>query len=125
MSYNNNAFFNAALCGFLQGALAGRNLTSATAGTYTNVIAAAVVFAAKVDTNIGADGTITSTSAIVAPTTATIQGQELSKCQLVHSISAGAMHGRYTEDATAADYATVAAAVGTVYTAAAASLVNP
>lgn len=125
MTYNNNAFFNAAFNGFLHGVLFGRKITSATAGTYSGIKAAAAVFAAAVDTNIPADGTITSAAAIVAPTTATIQGQELSKTGLVFAICSAAMAGAWNEDTTSADYSTIGAACAAVYNTAASSLVNP
>lgn len=113
MANNNNIYYNAAYCGFIQGALQGRNQTSSTATDYLDLTQAAQAFAQRVDSLI-AESALVSTGggdpSQLAITTNTIAANEQWRAALLQSICAGQTAGRYPKSETSADYATPAAA---------------
>lgn len=128
MAINNNCLYNAALIGFLQGVLSGAWQSKTTATDYAAVKNAAVVFATKVDSLIAFDALITtggSNTMLVDTASNTIQSNTQMRPALLQAISSAVMDGRYTEDATAADYANIAAAVVAAYTEGLLGLVSP
>jgi len=128
MALLNNALYDAAYIGFLEGALAGRPITNATASSYLALTQAAQAFAKQVDAGIAFDATIStggSNTMLVDTGSNTIQANTQFKPDLLRGICSGAMNGRFTEDATQADYATVAAACIACYTEALLLLVTP
>src|SRR3990172_7084509 len=125
---NNNCLLNAAVCGFIQGALDGRKIRSTTATDYLGLKNAAAAFASQVNLAIPFDALITTGAGdptMLAQTTATIQSNSHFRCSLMESICAGVMSGSYTEDATAADYTALANAAAAAYTEALLALVSP
>lgn len=129
MANNNNCLFNAAFIGFFQGAQAGSWITSAVALDYAALKNAAVAFATEVDALIAFDALITTANnnpaMLVDTASNTIQSNTKFRPDLLSGICRGAMMGRYTRDATAADYAGIAAAVVAAYTEALLGLVSP
>jgi hypothetical protein len=129
MANNNNCLYNAAYMGFIEGALAGRKISSATAGSYLKLTQAAQAFAKQVDSNIAEDGLITtgggSPAMLVDTGSNTVQSDTQMRPQLLRSVCAGVMTGSYTEDSTQADYTSLAAACAASYTEALLLLVSP
>lgn len=123
MAYNNNIYGNAAFCGFIEGALAGRANQVATAG----LLAAATQFAIEVDALIVFDATVTTGSAItqLAITTNTIAANEQWKAGLLQALCAAEMNGRYSESADTTLYNTAAADIFAAWTTLKAGLVTP
>jgi len=126
---NNNCLLNAAMIGFVQGALDGRKITSPTATDYLALKNAAVAFAGKVNTAIPFDALITTSGAdptmLVDTASQTIQSNTQMRPALLQAICAGAMSGSYTEDAVAADYTNLANACAAAYTEALLGLTSP
>lgn len=123
---NNTLLKNMAYVGFISGCLQGRKITSSTAADYADLKAAALVFAAAVDTAIANDATIsTGAGLIVLPTTDDDQGNELAKGALLCNICAGVMAGAWQESTTSADYSTQVAAVAALYGTAISNLTVP
>jgi len=106
MSSNNVILRNEAIAGFIGGAFRGRNIKDATSTDYDTISAAAAAFATEVDSLITTDGGIT-----------------VYKCYVMQQICSAVISG-ITTDATAGDYAVLAAAVKALYTSAIANLVS-
>lgn len=114
----NPLLISAAFAGFIQGALSGRPVADPVPAA---LVAAAAAFATEVDSLITiqtAAPAISVGSTSIAPTTGPIIEAEIGSTNVMQGICAGLMQGRYTTDATAADYAAVAANVVQFYTAA-------
>ena len=128
MANNNNIYYNAAYCGFIQGALQGRNPTSSTATDYLDLTQAAQAFAQRVDSLI-AESALVSTGGgdptQLAITTNTIAANEQWRAGLLQAVCAGIIAGRYPVSETSADYATPAAAAKACWTEALLLLVTP
>lgn len=117
MANNNNLIFNAALAGAIEGTAFGRILTNATAGSYAAQVAACAALATEIDAQIPNDGTISGGGGVtLPPTTAAITGAQAVKTGLIRGIAAAVTSGRNLTDATAGDYATLAAAAAALYT---------
>lgn len=113
---NNSLLYNAAVAGFVAGALDGRDLSQeAVPADYAGIYAAAASFAASVDTAVPADSLISSGGAAINPTTATIQNNELTRTGLMRDLCKSAIAGRYSVTATSAFYAGIAASVAAAY----------
>ena len=127
MANLNNIYYNAAYCGFIQGALQGRNQTSSTATDYLNLTQAAQAFAQRVDSLIAFDALVTTAANItqLEITTNTIAANEQWRAGLLQSICAGQIAGRFPQSETSADYATLAAAAKACWTEALLLLVTP
>jgi hypothetical protein len=123
---NNTLLKNAAYSGFIAGCLQGRKISSTTAADYADMVAAALVFAAAVDTAIANDATISGgTGIILLPATDDEEGAVMAKSMLMHNICAGVMAGAWAESATTADYSTQVAAIAALYGAADNNLTIP
>jgi len=118
MSNNNNIYFNAACVGFMSGALAGRRSDDATAGDYGSLANAAAAFAAELDSLITFDSLVTTNASNtqLAITTNTIAANEQWRAGAMQALCHGQIQGRYSTDATQADWATDAAAVKAAWT---------
>ena len=125
MAIANPLLYNAALAGFIGGAIAGQQLTSVTSAQYNTLVAAGVAFATEVDSKIAADvaatpqpagsQAITVGATSIAPTTGPIIEGEVGKSGFMKAICFGVMFQRYSLDATAADYSALAAAAAVLY----------
>lgn len=112
MANNNNQLWDAALTGFLAASQADRGVPTPLPASE---IAAAQAFATKLDSLIPAD------AGIVTPTTS----ETLAKVNLLSQLVAGALSGRSSLSATAADYTSIATSIAAAYTQAAALLALP
>jgi hypothetical protein len=116
---NNNLYYNAAIVGFVEGALSARDLTQENvAADYASLYTAAVSFAASVDTAIPGDTLVsvsTSNPAALSPTSSTIQNDQVTRSALVRSLAAAAVSGRYNVTNTAAFYVGIAASVAAAF----------
>jgi hypothetical protein len=122
---NNELLFNAAVCGFVAGNMAGRSPSSETSGDYTNLVDAAEAFAAEVDANIAEDATISQAGGnALAPTTAAIQQAQVGKTCMMTSICMAITSGRYYTSETQADYENLADVVAAQYAAGIAALLT-
>ncbi len=121
----NPLIFNAALQGFLQGAMTEQYLTDATQADYAAVALAANAFAQAVDTAVPVDAAITAAGVAVAPTTGTIIEKEMAKAGIIQGLSAAISSKRYSTNATVANWNTVAAAVNALYQESVAQLLTP
>jgi hypothetical protein len=128
MAINNNCLYTAAICGFMEAAMAGRSATgNQNAASFAGLVAAAAAFAAQVDQQIPFDATITTgaSNTILAITTNTIAGAEFGKINLMRSVCCGVMWGRFTLDATQADYTAPAGQAAAAYTEGLTVIVTP
>jgi len=128
MANNNNIYYNAAYCGFIEGALAGRNPTSSTATDYLDLTQAAQAFAQRVDSLIAEDALVSTGGgdpSQLAITTNTIAADEQWRAGLLQSVCRGIIAGRYPTSEVAGDYATPAAAAKAVWTEGLLLLVTP
>jgi hypothetical protein len=128
MAINNNCLYNAAIAGFMEAVLSGRqSVPGSIVFNYNTYANAAAAFAAQVDAGIPFDAAITTNASntILAITTNTIAGAEFAKINLLHSICCGVMNGRLTTDTTQADYTAAATVAIAAYTAAVAVSVVP
>jgi hypothetical protein len=129
MANKNNALFNAALVGFMEGAISGSWPLSSTAADYLSLKNAAVAFATEVDSLLAFDAQITTSNVdptmLVDTGSQTIQSNTQFKPSMLRGVCAAVMSGRYTQDATAADYAAIAATVKAIYTEMLLGLVSP
>jgi hypothetical protein len=114
-SGNNQTLYNAALNGALAGMMSGRMSLDATIADYASVGAAATAYAAKVDSLIAADPTLTAAGATLVPASAANQQNFNAKSSLMHHLSAAIWRDRAGTDTTSADYASMAAAVVAQY----------
>lgn len=96
MAVNNQAIVNAAIAGFYQGTQFGRSGGPDASATTAN---AAAAFATEVDSKIPVDA-----------------GMDAAKANLCQAICASAISGAYPQDATAADYSTLATNIAATYT---------
>jgi len=134
---NNAILFNAALNGYLAGALAGAPLTDSTQADYAGIVSSAVAWATEIDSIIPTDdgaspqpaGTqpisVVTTGVAIAPTTGTILEGQLAKTSLMTQLSYGVAFQRYATGLTATTFASLAAAVKAAYLQAAASFTTP
>ena len=111
MAHNNNLLFNAAIAGFMSGALGGRVITSSVASDYAVLKDAALVFADAVDLAIPNDAQIPSGS----DDNPSITFNAWCRALLLEQICKSVRDGRYSQDTTPADYTTLAAAVAAAY----------
>lgn len=128
MALNNNALFNAALLGFIEGAVGGAWITSATATDYATLKNAAVAFATEVDAQIAFDALITtnaSNTMLVDTGSNTIQSNTIFRPGLMQAVCSAAMQGRYATSATATDYLNIAKACAALYTEMLLGIVSP
>ena len=112
MALNNNLLYNAALSGFVSGAVAGANQTDPTvvtpaAADYAALVGMGVLFATAMDAAIAPDVVATPQPAgsgpisvgtpgvAIAPTTGAIQEAETGKIQLLQALCFGISFQRY------------------------------
>ena len=113
---NNDLLYNAALTGFIQGNLDGRNPTSQTTTDYDALVNAAAAFAVRVDSKIPEDGTISDVGgAALTPADGTVQTAQVGKTDLLAAVCAAITSGRYYTSTTGADYDDLADVVAAVY----------
>lgn len=121
-SGKNPTLFNAAVNGYMAGALAGRAITDPTAGDYTVLAASAIAFATEVDAQIAVDATITTAgtpNTTIAPVAGNTTACALTKSHLMFSLCFGWWEGRLNlnPDAVAGDYLTIALGIVAAYNA--------
>lgn len=125
MATNNDILYNAAIAGFIGGAMAGRNPTSQTSGDYTDLVDAAEAFATQVDSKIANDATISEADGDAkAPATNTIQQAQLGKVQCMAQLCMALTSGRSYNSEVAADYDDLADVIAAEYAAAIAALLT-
>lgn len=124
---NNALLFNAALNGYLAGALAGAYQTDPTQADYAPIVNQAVVFATAMDAAIAVDliaapqpaGTppisIAGGAAIVGAGASWLIEAQAIKPGLLQSLCFGMAFQRYTTGLTAGNYTTLIAAIKAVY----------
>lgn len=127
MAIINNIYYNAAFTGALEGALTGRNFTSATAADYAAVVNAAEAFALAVDAGIAFDALVTTgaSNTQLAITTNTIAANEQWRAGLLQCVCRGLISGRRITDTTQASYNDEAAAAKAAWTQGLTKLVTP
>ena len=131
MALTNNVYYNAAFRGFLRGALSGRPISSPTAATYLKLTQAAQAFATEVDSKIAFDALVTTSNVdptllvLPDPVTQATQGNATLRAPVLEAICAGVIDGRYSEDAVAADWSTIAAAAAACFAEALLLTVSP
>ncbi len=126
MAFHNNLLVNAAINGFVQGALRGRPPTGTnppddTAASYAALYAAALSYATSLDTLIANDGTISGGGGVTiagSAASAAETANQYAKVTLVTTLSEAAFADRYPVGlpATAGFYAVQAAEVFAQYT---------
>jgi hypothetical protein len=121
-SGNNPTLFNAAVDGYMAGALTGRPITDATSTDYTALAASAIAFATEVDAQIIVDATITTAgtpNTTIAPIAGNTTACLNAKGYLMFSLCFGWWAGRLnpTPDVTAGDYLSAALGIKAAYTA--------
>jgi len=117
MSFNNNLLYNAAVVGFVEGALQGRVSVDDTPADYGALFVAAQSYALSLDTLIANDVTISGALGVtLPPSTAAIAANQTAKVNLVLGLSAAIFDGRFNVTATPGFYAEQAAAVFAQYT---------
>jgi len=116
---NNDLLYNAALTGFIQGNLDGRNPRLALLGellALDALVNAAAAFAVRVDSKIPEDGTISDVGgAALTPADGTVQTAQVGKTDLLAAVCAAITSGRYYTSTTGADYDDLADVVAAVY----------
>ncbi len=128
MANNNNIYFNAAYCGYIEGALCGSPSLSTTAASYLLLTQAAQAFAVQVDSKIPATDVLVSTGGGVtqlAITTNTIAANEQWRAGLLQALCRAAAFQRTQLDTTAAKYDVVASAIFAQWTEGLLLLVTP
>jgi hypothetical protein len=126
MTTNNTLYFNMAYAGFIAGVEQGRKITSSSTATYSDIAAAALVFATAVDAAIPNDAAVSGGGGLILPpTTDDIQGAEFGNGLLLYGICAAVMAGAWQESTTSADYSTQVAAIAALFDAANANLIIP
>lgn len=130
MTIKNNCYYNAAVAGFISGALATRSPpSSGTATDYAALKNAAVAFATQLDSKIAFDALVTTANndptMLVDTGSQTVQSDTILRPALLANIVAGVISGTYPTSAVAADYDTLATHVAAVFAEAAAALVSP
>ena len=121
-SGNNPTLFNAAVDGYMAGALSGRAITDATSTDYTVLAASAIAFATEVDAQIIVDATITTAgtpNTTIAPIAGNTTACLNAKGHLMLALCYGWWAGRLnnTPDVTAGDYLGAALGIKAAYTA--------
>jgi len=126
-TYNNALLFNAALNGYLSGAMLGANLTDPTASDYSNIVTQAQAWAAELDSLIPTDTagapqpagstgiSVVTTGVAILPTTTPVYESQLQKTGLIQSLSMGIAFQRYATGLTGSTFAVQAAAVKAAY----------
>ena len=128
MALLNNVYYNAAFMGCIHGALAGRDIKSATAADYLALTQAAQAFATKLDSLIAFDALVTtgaSNTMLVDTASNTIQSDTQMRPGLLQAICAGIWDGRRPTSTVQADYAVEAAAAAAAFTEALLLIVSP
>jgi hypothetical protein len=128
MAIQNDILFNAAHTGFFAGSLAGRDISTLSAGAITALRAAAVAFATSVDAGIAEDATITTGGGDAsqlgnAALVSDIISAEQWKGTLLHSICFSAAFSRNAPAGAPASAAEIAAVIA-AYTAAKTDITN-
>lgn len=121
-SGNNPTLFNAAVDGYMAGALAGRGISDTVSADYTVLAASAIAFATEVDAQIAVDATITTAGApntTVAPIAGATTANLNAKGHLMFSLCFGWWEGRLnnTPDVVAGDYLSIALGIKAAYVA--------
>jgi hypothetical protein len=137
-TYNNALLYNAALNGYLSGAMVGANLTDATSSDYGKIVTQAQAWAAEIDSLIltdtagapqpaGSTGiSVITTGVAITPTTSTaVYESQLQKTGLIQMLSMGIAFQRYATGLAGTTFATQAAAVKALYFEAVASASTP
>ncbi len=115
---NNILLYNAALNGFMAGAVAGGWPTDPTATDYDALALQAQTFATAMDTALANDATISAGggTATTGAGSSTLVEYQSSKPALLQAIVFGVTFSRYQTGAAAAVFATSVAAVKAIYT---------
>jgi hypothetical protein len=121
-SGNNPTLFNAAVDGYIAGALAGRGISDSVSADYTALGVAAAAFATEVDAQITVDATITTAgtpNTTIAPVAGNTTACLNAKGHLMFSLCFGWWEGRLnnTPDPVATDYLSIALAIKAAYVA--------
>lgn len=119
MAINNDAYYNAAFMGALEGILEGRTITSSTATDYATQVNAADAFAQEIDSLIAEDALVSTgggDASCLAGSTSTIVFNGRYRPMLMQACSRAYFAGRNFTDAVVADYAAAAAAVKAAWT---------
>jgi hypothetical protein len=128
MANNNNLLFNAAIAGFTEAAVTGRQLADFITPD-SQLTTLAVQFATAVDAQIAFDALITTGMADptqLAPSTKTIAANQECRFELMKGLCFGAMTGRYgTFDPAISDFTGDAVDIVNVYNLMLSSLVTP
>jgi hypothetical protein len=114
MAANNNQLFDAALAGFMSGAL-NSFITDPTQADYAGLVDAATAFATEVDAAIPVDGTV------VTP----VDSTTLAKVNVLTSICSAVLAGRVPTSTVPSSYSVVAAAIKAAYNETVTSLLLP
>lgn len=129
MANNNNCYFNAAIAGFVAGALAVRSPPgTGTPTDYAGLKNAAVAFATRLDSKIAFDALVTTANndpSMLVSSNQTIQSNTILRCALLQAIVTGAISGTFPTSTTAADYDALATHLAAVFTEALLGLVSP
>jgi hypothetical protein len=119
MALHNQVLLNAALAGFVTGALQASKIVDPTAGDYAALVAQGVPFATQVDAAIPNDTEISGVAGVtLPPTTSDIQLAQISQSLLVEGLSEATRFGQYQAPATPeaqAGFTTAAAAIAALY----------
>ena len=119
MAINNDAYYNAAFAGALEGIVEGRTISSATATDYATPVNAAEAFALEIDSLIVEDALVATgagDASCLAGSTSTIVFNGRYRPMLLQACARAYFSGRNYSDAVVADYAVAAAAVKAVWT---------
>lgn len=121
-SGNNPSLYNAAVDGFLAGALAGRTIVDDVSADYTALEVAAAAFAAEVDAQIAVDATLTTAgtpNTTIAPVAGSTTANLNAKGHLMFSLCFGYWEGRLnpSPDPVQTDYLAAALAIKAAYNA--------
>jgi hypothetical protein len=127
MTINNAVLFNAALNGYLSGAMVGSNLTDPTATDYAGIVNQAKNWATELDSLIATDTTgapqpagsigISAAGGASLPTATStaVYESQLQKTGMIQMLSMGIAFQRYATGQLAASFAIQAAAVKAAY----------
>jgi len=127
MTINNVLLFNAALNGYLSGAMVGSNLTDPTSIDYAGIVTQAKNWATELDSLIptdtaGAPQPSTSVgisaaggAALPTATSTAVYESQLQKCGMIEMLSMGIAFQRYATGQLAAAFTVQATAVKAVY----------
>jgi hypothetical protein len=130
MTIANNCYLNAAVMGFIAGALSSRTPPpSGTATDYAHLKNSALAFATRLDSKIAFDALVTTANndptMLVSTASQTIQSNTVIRPMLLASIVQGAVSGTYPTSTTASDYDALATHVAAVFTEALLAITSP